>query len=170
MRNHIKACLLLLCASPVWAQDWPQWRGPNRDNHVVGFTAPAAWPKELKEKWKVKVGIGESSPVLVGDKVYAFGRQDGDEVTTCLNAADGKEIWKEKYAAVKVTGAASPFPGTRGTPAVGEGKVCTLGVGGVVSCLDAATGKVVWRKDTKAKPQFYTSTSPMVVDGKCVVF
>ena len=42
-----------------------------------------------------------------------------------------------------VTGAASGYPGTRGTPAVGEGKVCTLGVGGVLSCLDAATGKVV---------------------------
>ena len=170
MRIQINAILLLLCAGPVWAQDWPQWRGPNRDNHVVGFTAPATWPKELTKKWTVNVGLGEASPVLVGDKVYTFGRLGGDEVTMCLEAATGKEIWSDKYAAVKITGAASGFPGPRSTPAVGEGKVCTLGVGGVVSCLDAASGKVVWRKETGSKPQFYTSTSPMIVDGKCIVF
>jgi len=63
-------------------------------------------------------------------------------------------------------------PGPRSTPAVGEGKVCTLGVGGIVSCLDAASGKVVWRTDKKTatKPFFYTSSSPMIVDGKCIVY
>jgi outer membrane protein assembly factor BamB len=164
----IVGCVLLLGAAAA-AQDWPQWRGPNRDNHVTGFTAPTTWPKALTQKWKVTVGIGESSPVLVGDKVYVFGRQGAEEVTWCLDAASGKEVWKDKYAAPAVKAPASKFPGTRSTPAVGEGKVCTLGTSGLVSCLDAASGKVLWRK-AKPKPQFYTSTSPIIVDGKCVVF
>src|SRR6267142_4801419 len=120
------AYAVLLGANCVWAQDWPQWRGPNRDNHVTGFTEPATWPKELTKKWKVTVGVGESSPVLVGDKIYVFSRQGGDEVTLCLDAADGKEVWKDKYPATAIKGPASAYPGPRSTPAVGEGKVCTL--------------------------------------------
>jgi outer membrane protein assembly factor BamB len=53
---------------------------------------------------------------------------------------------------------------------VAAGKICTLGVGGVLSCLEVATGKVVWRKDSMAWPQFFTGTSPLVVDGKCVAY
>src|SRR5437870_5750067 len=127
----------LLGANGVRAQDWPQWRGPTRNNKVAGFTEPTTWPKELTKKWKVTVGVGESSPVLVGDKLYVFARQGGDEVTLCLDAATGKELWKDKYATAAVKGPAGGFPGPRSTPAVGEGKVCTLGVNGVVSCVDA---------------------------------
>src|SRR5207253_6521617 len=134
------------------------------------FTEPTTWPKELTKKWKVTVGVGESSPVLVGDKLYVFARQGGDEVTLCLDAATGKELWKDKYATAAVKGPAGGFPGPRSTPAVGEGKVCTLGVNGVVSCVDALTGNVVWRKETEAKPMFYTSTSPLIADGKCIVY
>jgi outer membrane protein assembly factor BamB len=167
----IAFCVILLAVNGAHAQDWPQWRGTNRDNKVAGFAAPKEWPKELTKKWKVTVGIGEASPLLLGDRVYVFARQDADEVTLCLDAASGKEIWKDKYSATAVKGPSSKlFSGTRSTPAVGEGKVCTLGVNGTVSCLDAATGKLVWRKETKSKPKFYTSTSPIIADGKCIVY
>ena len=162
--------ILLCCATFAVAQDWPQWRGPNRDNRVTGFIEPKTWPKELKRKWKVAVGIGESSPVLVEDKVYTFGRVGGDEVTLCLDAATGEEIWKDKHPAALITGPAGPYAGPRSTPAVADGKVCTLGVHGVFTCFDAAEGDIAWRKDTKQKPPFFTSTSPMIVDGTCFVF
>jgi outer membrane protein assembly factor BamB len=153
--------------------DWPQFRGPTRDNKVVGFSAPATWPKELKKQWDVGVGDGVASPALVGDRVYTFTRVGDEEVVTCLNAETGKEVWKEKYKAEAVKGAAAgfteKFTGPRSSPAVGGGKVCTLGVAGVVSCFDAATGKLAWQKETKGKPQFYTSTSPLIVDGKCII-
>jgi outer membrane protein assembly factor BamB len=165
--------VLLMGAGRAPAQDWPQWAGPNRDNKVKGFTEPKTWPKELKQQYRVPVGMGESSPVLVGDKLYVFTRQKDDEVLTCLDAATGKTVWQDKYAAEAVEGKALAMaglgPGPRSTPAVADGKICTLGVGGVVSCLDAATGKVLWRKDTKAKPVFYTRASPMIVEGMCIV-
>jgi outer membrane protein assembly factor BamB len=53
---------------------------------------------------------------------------------------------------------------------VADGKICTLGVGGVLSCLDSDTGKVVWRKDSKAWPQFFTASSPIIVDGMCIAY
>jgi outer membrane protein assembly factor BamB len=161
-------------ARPAGAEDWPQWRGPNRDNRVSGFTAPSTWPRELTQKWKVTVGLGDASPALVGDRVYVFTRQGGEEVTSCLDAASGKVVWQDKYAAQEVTGPAASVggghPGPRSSPAVAEGKVCTLGVGGVLSCLDSATGKVVWRKDSKSWPDFFAASSPIIVDGKCIAY
>ena len=133
-------CVILIAAGCVLGQDWPQWRGPNRDGKVTGFAAPQAWPKELAPKWKTSVGTGCATPALVGDKLYVFARQGDEEVTLCLNAADGLEVWKDKYTAQAVTGAAARHPGPRSSPAVANGKVVTLGVGGVVSCLDAGSG------------------------------
>jgi outer membrane protein assembly factor BamB len=106
----------------------------------------------------------------LGNKLFAFGRIDGDEVTTCLDAATGDVVWQDKYPTAPVYNIASSYAGPRSTPAVAEGKIFTLGVNGTVSCLDVAKGKVVWRKETKPFPKFNSSTSPLIVDGKCVVF
>ena len=150
------------------AQDWPQWRGANRDARAA-FKAPATWPKELKEKWKVTVGDGVATPALVGDRIYVFSRENDNEVIRCLEAATGKEVWQDKYESLGATGPAQSFSGPRSSPTVAEGKVVTLGVRGVLSCLDAASGKVLWRKhDIKAYPQFHPSSSPMIVDGICI--
>jgi outer membrane protein assembly factor BamB len=163
-------CVVLMFASCVSAQDWPQWRGTNRDGNLSGFTAPEKWPGELTQKWKVTVGFGDATPALIGDKLYVSARQGEEEVTICLSAANGDELWKDKYVAQAVTGPAARHPGPRSSPAVAEGKVVTLGVGGVLSCLDAATGKLVWRKDPfpKVVPKFFTSFSPIIVDGMAI--
>ena len=159
--------LALLAAGQVFGQDWPQWRGPERNGKVAGFKAPEAWPKALSQKWKVAVGAGDASPVLVGGKLYVFARQGEDEVTVCLEAADGKELWRDKNAVAAISGpSARQHAGPRSTPAVAEGKVVTLGVTGILSCLDAAKGTVLWRKDEiKGAPKFFTGMSPLVTDG-----
>jgi len=166
----LAVCLAVIGASAAWAQDWPQWRGPNRDGKATGFTAPQTWPQELKLKWNVPVGQGDATPALVGDKLYVFTRQGEDEVTLCLDAQTGKELWNDKYAAQAVSGAAARHPGPRSSPAVADGKVITLGVGGVVSCLDAASGKLVWRKDPfpKIVPRFFAAYSPIIADGMVI--
>ena len=162
--------LILIGATCAFAQDWPQWRGVNRDGKVTGFTAPQSWPKELTQKWQVTVGAGDATPALVGDRLYVFARQGADEVALCLEAGSGNELWRDKYAAQAVTGAAARHPGPRSSPTVADGKVVTLGVGGVLSCLDAASGKLAWRKDEfpGVVPQFFTGMSPIIVDGMAI--
>ena len=137
-----------------------------------GLHGPGNLAKELTQKWKVSVGTGDSSPALVGDKLYVFARVGGDEVISCLEADSGKKVWEQKYEAVDADGpSARHGKGPRSTPVVADGKVVTLGVSGVVSCLDAASGKVLWQNkdfsgdvEVRKVPQFYTSMSPLVTD------
>ena len=165
---------VLLCANMIAAQDWPQWRGPDRDAKAAAFAAPVAWPKELKQKWQITVGKGDASPALVGDKVFVFARQGDQEVTTCVEAATGKIVWEDKYVAEAVKGAAINMWGSQGgprsSPVVAQGKICTYGIAGVLSCLDAGSGKLVWRKEPSGRPMFYTASSPMIVEGRCIAF
>lgn len=170
VRSIVVCSAIAVLASAALAQDWPQWRGPNRDGKAA-FNAPQAWPKTLVQKWRVVVGEGVATPALAGDRLYVFSRQDGNEVIRCLDAASGKEIWQDKYETQGVTGPAARFSGPRSSPAVADGRVVTLGVRGIVSCLDAATGKKVWRKDDfqGATPRFATACSPMIADGLCVL-
>ncbi len=164
-------CVVLAAASGVFAQDWPQWRGPNRDGKVTGFTAPQTWPKQFAQAWRTTVGTGDSTPALVGDKLYVFAREGGDEVLACLSATEGTVLWKGKYPVEAISGPdAKIHGGPRSSPAVADGKVVTLGVTGVVSCWDADTGKLLWRNDEyKAVPQFHTASSPIIVDGMAIV-
>jgi outer membrane protein assembly factor BamB len=168
----IAVMLLLAMTGNVYSQDWPQFRGINRDCRVTGFIAPATWPAEIKQVWKVSVGAGDATPVLAGRKIYLNTRQGDNEVILCLDATTGVELWKDSYPANAVTGPSSSHPGPRSTPALSNGKIVTYGASGILSCLDANTGKVLWRKDnpTNAVPQFFTAMSPLVVDGMCIAF
>ncbi|MDB6031080.1 MAG: qgdA [Verrucomicrobiales bacterium] len=169
LRLTLPAFLLVSLSTSLHAQDWPQWRGQNRDGKAVEFKAPQTWPKELTQKWKVTVGEGVATPALVGDKLYVFSREDGNEVLRCMEAATGKEVWQEKYESQGAQGPAAGFSGPRSSPTVADGKVVTLGVRGVLSAVDAATGKKLWRKtDIRGWPNFFTSSSPLVANGLCI--
>ena len=160
---------LAILANCALAQEWPQWRGPNRDGKAVGFSAPSTWPKELAQKWKVTVGKGDATPAVVGGKIFTFTRQGADEVVTCLDADTGKEVWRANYESAAAAEPMGRHPGPRSSP-VGEGKVIAYGARGTLSCLDAANGKLVWRKDdfSGTWPRFFTSSSPMILDGMCI--
>lgn len=164
----IVTCFLFPAAG--LAADWPQWRGPNRDGVVHGVTVPKKWPQALQEEWKVEVGEGYSSPVVASGRVYVFTRQTDEEVVRCLAVADGKEIWRSKpYPAPFQGGPGAPGDvKTRSTPTVAGGRVFTLGVSEVLSCLDAQTGKLHWRKASKRYPLYGASASPLVVDELCI--
>lgn len=171
MIGVIVFCVLFVSAGGAFGQNWPQWEGPDRNANAADFTAPETWPQQLTQKWKVDVGQGCSTPALVGDKLYVFVRRDAEEAILCLNAENGEVIWEDKYEATAVQGPPSRgFTGPRSSPAVAAGKVVTFGVGGMLSCLEADTGKVLWRKNDypNAWPRFYTSMSPLTADGLCI--
>src|SRR5262245_57429673 len=176
MRNLVRSvCSLLgVGVAVLWpvasglSADWPQWRGPNRDGVVQGVIVPEKWPQALTEEWKVPVGEGVSCPVVVGNSVYVFTRQKDDELVLCLDLATGKENWRsEPYPAPYQWGPGEGnfSKGPRSTPTVAGGRVYTAGVSGVISCLDAGTGKVLWRKASKAAPPYGGPASPLVTDG-----
>ena len=83
----------------VVAADWPQWRGPNRNGTVPAFTAPAEWPEALTLQWSIPVGRGDSSPVLVGNRLYLFAREGENETLLAVDANNGKVVWKDSYPA-----------------------------------------------------------------------
>ena len=152
------------------AQDWPQWRGINRDGKVTGFKAPKTWPQQLNQTWKVTVGLGDATPALLNNKLYVFTRQGENELLQCLDAATGKQVWQSAgYPAVAVSGPAASHPGPRSSVTVADGKVVTVGIGGDIACFDASSGKLLWRNEDykNAVPQFFTGMSPLISSGIC---
>ena len=166
------ASLTLTLALTLSAADWPQFLGPHRDN-----TTPekvAAWTGSLTPAWKVPVGDAHSSPVVAGGVVYAFYQPKGKnaDALAAFDARTGKPRWEKSYDRPEFK---PPFgEGPRGTPAIANGKVYTLGGTGILACWDAKTGHVDWQVDTLKEfnaPNltFGVSGSPLVSGGKVFV-
>ena len=103
--------------------DWPNWRGPTHDGAIASFTEPAAWPEHLTRKWKVDVGLGYATPILVGNRIYMFARQGDNEVLDAIDADTGRTIWQSSYAApfTMNPAAARHEKGPKSTPAFAGG-------------------------------------------------
>jgi outer membrane protein assembly factor BamB len=152
--------------------DWPQWRGPNRDGTLTAFTAPKAWPEQLTQKWKVEVGTGYATPIVVGNRVFAFSRQQDNEVMRAIDADSGKILWETSYAApFKMNPATARHgPGPKSTPTYSNGRLFTLGITGIVTAFNAADGKQVWQKAAgPVEPLYHTAQSALVDRGVVIV-
>src|SRR6266508_4451736 len=177
--THVRMAALLgsvFAAGTLSAQnrsaDWPQWRGPNRDGAIASFTEPKAWPEKLTRKWKVDVGLGYASPVLVGSRVYLFSRQGDNEILQALNADTGAKIWDSSYPATFTlnSAAARHEKGPKATPTYADGKLFTLGMTGIVTASDAVTGKRLWQTPpSQPGPLYHTAMSPLVDRGLAIV-
>ena len=160
----------------VQAQDWNQWRGPSRTGIAAAFTAPAAWPERPQRAWQVKVGAGHSSPVVSGGRVYQFARLGEQEVVTAIDLASGKQVWQQQYEALYQMNPAAQGhgKGPKSTPAAAGARLFTFGINGTLSAFDAASGKVLWRRQyakefDASSPDFGVAMSPMVESGLLVV-
>src|SRR5215203_4361831 len=150
--------------------DWPQWRGPRRDGSVDA-ALPAQWPEALKKRWETPVGSGHASPVVSGNRVVVIARQSDREIVRALDVASGKEIWRAAYPAPFIVHPAAQLhgPGPKSTPAIGDGRVFTFGIGGILSAFDLTNGNLIWRVPAPSVlPQYGTATSPLV-DGNSVI-
>jgi outer membrane protein assembly factor BamB len=152
--------------------DWPQFRGPNRDGVIPSFSEPNVWPERLTQAWKVDVGEGYATPILIGNRVFTFTRQGANEVMQALDAGTGKAVWQTRYAApVNVNPAAQAHgPGPKSTPTFANGRLYTLGMGGIVTAFDAGSGKQLWQKAAgTVLPLYGTAMSPLVDRGLVIV-
>ena len=165
---------LLMAAAPA-PGGWTQWRGPNRDGASVEL-ASTAWPGALSRRWRTAVGSGQSSPVVSGSTAYVFSREEGSEVARALDLGSGRVLWRQAYPAPYQVypGAASYGGGPKSTPVVHGGRLFTLGIGGILTAFDAASGRIAWQKDFAGRfpasaPPFGTSMSPLLANGLLVV-
>lgn len=153
--------------------DYTQWRGPNRDGSVASFTEPRAWPDQLMQRWKVEVGTGYATPLLVGDRVYQFARLNDQETMQALDAASGKVLWRTGYVANFTMQSATTRhgQGPKSTPVFSNGRLYSIGMTGIVTAWDAASGKQIWQKPgSDLVPMFTTHAFSPVIEGGLVVF
>ena len=169
----VLASLTALVDAQRPSSDWTQWRGPNRDGAIAGFTAPAAWPKALTQRWKAEVGTGYATPLVVGNRVYMFSRLGDNETMSALDADSGKVLWQQGYPAVFTMQSATVRHGAgpKSTPVVANGRIYSIGMTGIVTAWDAASGKTLWQKPgSTLVPTFTTHSFSPVIDGNNVIF
>lgn len=142
MNWKYSSILLAATALTVAAADWPQWRGPQRDGIAgPGERLMEKIPADVAPAWKISIGPGFSSAVVAGDKIVFVDGDSDQETAHCINAKDGKELWKQPFAAIYTDEWGS---GTRATPIIDGGRVYAQSCNGEFRCFDLATGKTVW--------------------------
>lgn len=162
------ACTVLTVAATAFgqnaAQDYLQWRGKGGDGSASAFIAPSAWPDSLTRHWRIDVGEGYATPLVIGDTVYVFARRDGNEVISSIDASTGAERWRSSYPLPYTPSGPTVAHGSgpKATPLFHEGKLFTLGISGVLSAFDAKTGKRLWQTSAPAEVPFYSAASSPV--------
>ncbi len=129
----------------VYAQDWPQFLGPDKNSTSPQLNILRTWPKSGPEVlWTVDIGIGYGGPVVKDGKVYFLDRDDkvGDKMR-CFDLSSGKELWSFGYDAPGTV----MFPGSRSVPTVDGKYVYSCGAFGNLYCIDVNTHKPVWNKN-----------------------
>ncbi len=183
MVRHVNRCALALPAlvilpilsgalhtAAVHAGDWPQFRGPHRDDVSTDKNLLKQWPEGgPKLVWKGEgLGEGYSSMAIVGDRIYSMGDIGDSSFLTASERATGKLLWERKIGAQ-----GGNYKGTRCTPTVDGDRVYGLGQFGDLVCFDAATGTERWRKnfqkDFGGRSGGWNYTESPLVDGDKLV-
>ena len=170
----MRIVLVLLFAAIARASDWPEFMGPTRDQ-VSAETGlvdafPAIGPRLV---WETKLGKGYSAPSVRGDLIVAHHRVAGEEIVEAFDAKTGAARWRHAYPSTYT----DPFGynnGPRCTPLLTADRCYTFGAEGTLLCLELATGKAIWQRETQkdfeVPPAFFgAGSSPILEDGKLIV-
>lgn len=164
---------VITAAVSAAAADWPQWRGPNRDDHSPDKGLLKAWPEGgPKRTWLYKdAGIGYAGYAIVGQRLYTMGIRDAQEFVIALDTATGNQVW--------ATAAASKYDnrdwgsGPRCTPTVDGARLYALSGDGTLVCLEKDSGKLVWTnsfvQDLGGKLPQWGYTESVLVHGDLVI-
>ena len=156
----------------VSAQDWPQWRGPNRDGISAEKNLLKEWPKEgPKLVWQVKdLGSGYATPSVDNKQIYVMAN-DGleDEFVKALDVKTGKLVWSTRIGKVGNPTQRPNFPAARSTPTVDGNFLYVLSSDGDLACIDKKSGKISWQKNIRnqfgGKPGDWAYSESPLIDG-----
>jgi outer membrane protein assembly factor BamB len=159
----VGAFLMALAAVAAQAEDWPHWRGPQR-NGISSETGVSAVLLSGKPRrlWAVQIGEGFSAPAVAGGRLFVSGNKGGQDTLWCLNPETSRMIWRYDYPSQ-----GGEYGGPRASPAVEGGRVYSFSRQGVAFCVDAASGKLVWSREVARElradaPRWGFSGSPLV--------
>lgn len=173
---HIFIALFFTSQNLDQSDEWPDWRGPNRDGK---WTEKGILKKfdsdQLKIKWSVPVASGYSGPSVSGHKVYLTDRisqPEEIERVLCFDANNGNEIWSYSYDC-EYTGVGYPA-GPRASVIIDENSAYSLGTMGHLFCFQKETGKILWQKDLNKEyeirmPIWGIAAAPLIVDDKIIL-
>jgi outer membrane protein assembly factor BamB len=152
---------------------WTDFRGPARDGHYRERPIRTDWPAgPLPAMWKQPVGGGYASFVIAHGRAFTIEQRGSQEVVAAYDVPTGRELWTDSWNAVFRESMGGDGP--RATPTWHDGKVYALGGEGELRCLDAGTGKLLWRtnilEDAGASNlQWGMAAAPLVVDDNIIV-
>lgn len=167
----LSACVLT-AGLPVAAADWPQFRGPHRDGISRETGLLASWPEAGPQVlWRTELGEGYSGIAASGGRLFTMFGHGKDEFVVCLDAAEGKELWRHRTGSKWEDRFGN---GPRSTPTLDGTTVYALGARGRLVALSVDDGKQIWardlQKDFGAKPpRWGVATSPLVDGGRLLV-
>jgi outer membrane protein assembly factor BamB len=154
------------------AGQWPAFRGPNHDGISPDSGLLSTWPKEgPKQLWVYgEAGMGYSGFSIVDGRLYTMGSRGEDLTVICVDVSSGKEVWSQAIGKDDSQGYSAGWGnGPRSTPTYSEGHVYAIGPKGTVACLDATSGKEVWKKnlisDFKGTPGGWGFAESPLIDG-----
>ncbi len=164
---------VLTLAAPALADDWPQWRGPHRDGtwSETGLIEKFPGP-QIPVRWRAEIGGGYSGPTVAAGRAFVTDRlaKPGEiERVHAFDAQSGKPLWTFSYdCRYTVEYKAGP----RAAVSIDDGRAYALGTMGHLHCLDAATGKVLWKKEPaeyQVRVPIWGAAAAPLVDGDQVV-
>lgn len=169
-RKVLAVLALVMLSSTTWANDWPQFLGPNRTGSIKDAKFKGSLGS-LKEMWTIDLGSGFGGAVTSGDEAFVLDRGDeNNDIVKCISISTGKIKWSNEYKSV----GSFSYPGSRSLPAVDDKYVFTMGSIGDVVCTDRKTGKTVWKKDLKkdygSKPENWGFGQSPLLYGDTVIF
>jgi outer membrane protein assembly factor BamB len=175
LARFVAASIIFLSTTRAFADDWPQWRGPNRDGISKETGLLKEWPKDgPKLLWQVKdLGGGYATPAVVGGRIYVIASKGvEDEFVKALDAKDGGQVWATRIGKVGNPNQQPSYPAARSTPTVEGSVLYALSSDGDVVCMDL-TGAVVWKKSLRTDfggkvPTWAYAESPLV-DGDALI-
>ena len=152
--------------------DWPAFRGSHRDGRVDGVRFSADWNHPPREVWRQPIGSAWSAFILVDKYLFTQEQRGEEELVTCYLAATGEPVWRNGIPEKFEDGMGV---GPRATPSYDDGRLYTQGATGVVQCLDAATGAVLWKRDVREDagmevPEWGFTSSPLAIGDQVIVF